>query len=346
MKLSKIEWAVVALTLFGLFIRLWNIGFQNMNYDEEFTINFARPALSFFQLIVTALTVDYTPPPYYIFAHLSMQLFGMTAEAIRIPSAIVGALLIPAMYYLGKEYRDDLFGLLMAGYTVIFYNFFFYSRFGRSYSLCLLFFTLAFLYFMRTLKSDKRSGILFGIFALCSIWSHLYSSIPIGIMILYLLLERKAFAGIGIAVVGCIPLLNFVPLIISARNVANPGTNFGYTPFQLIYFTPTEIFGYSAFLTVPIILWVLWIRRPDPILKRIAVISVGSFASMLVLSTITPVMMHYILFVVPILFIPLILPFYDAIKERKVAFIHLCTIMVILLLEIVQVVALNIYQRG
>jgi 4-amino-4-deoxy-L-arabinose transferase-like glycosyltransferase len=345
MRLSKTEWAVIALTLLGALLRFWNIGFQMMNYDEEFTIEFARPALSIVQIIITSLTTDCNPPLYYISAHLSMLVFGMTATAIRIPSAIFGALLIPVMYYIGKEYKDELFGLLMAGYSFLFYNFFFYSRFGRSYSLCLLLFALAFLFFMRAVKGDKRAGIFFGIFAVCAVWSHLYSCIPIGIMILYLLWERRDFISTGIVALGCVPLLNFIYLIVFGRSVAN-GTAFGFTPSQVLYLTAPDIFGYSAFVTVPIILYVLWTRRSDPILNRIAVISAATVASMVVLSTITPVMMHYSVFLVPLLFIPLILPFYDAIMENQVAFVHLCVIMVILILEVVQIVAFNIYQRG
>lgn len=346
MKISRIEWAVIALTLFGGIIRLWNIGFQNMNYDEQFSISFANPLLSYTYIFLHSLTFDFTPPLYYMASHTSMLLFGENAAAIRIPSAIAGALLIPAMYYLGREYKDEIFGLMLAGFSTIFYNFYFYSKFGRSYSICLLFFVLAFYYFIRAMKgNDKMDGAWFGVFAVLAMWSHLYSAIPIGILILYLLWERKALEGIVIIGAGSVPLLSYVSLIIYGRSVAN-GTAFGYTPLQFLYLTPPEIFGFSVFLTFPIIAWILWTRRKEKIMSVISIVSLGTFLSMILLSTITPIIMHYSIFLVPILLIPLVLPFYEAIVEKRVAFVHLCVIMVIVLLECVQIVALNIYQRG
>ena len=342
---KKIEITLISLILIGIAIRFWNIGFQHMNWDEEWTISFAGTGITAAQLFIKSLTTDCNPPLYYLAAHFSMLVFGETATAIRIPSAIAGILLIPVMYFIGREYRNELFGLLLAGFTTIFYNFIFYSRYGRSYSITLLFFSLAFYYFIRLLKGEKKSSVPFGIFALLTLWTHLYTVIPIGIMILYLLWEQKVYLyGILITIIGSLPLLNYFTLITATRSLSNG--NFGETPLSVLLYTPLDIFAYSSFVIFPIILWSLWKYRADKIIQTISVISLGTWISMMVLAIRTPIILRYALPLTIPLLLALLLPLWEAIRTRRVCFHHLVIIMVIVILELVQTGALLTIQRG
>jgi uncharacterized membrane protein len=341
---KKIEIILISLILVGAIIRFWNIGFQYMTCDEEFTIGFSGLGITAGQIFIQSLSQDFTPPLYYLAAHLSMILFGETAEAIRYPSAIAGILLIPVMYFIGRDYKDELLGLILAGFTTIFYNFIYYSRYGRSYSLALLFFSIAFYYFMRLLKGDKKSSIPFGIFALLCLWTHLYTAIPLGVMILYLLWEQKIYYhGLAITVIGSLPLLNYFTLINSTRALANSG--FGETPLAVLLWTPLDIFAYSSFVIFPIIIWSLWKYRSDKLLRIISVISLVTWISMMVLAVRTPIVLHYALWLVSMLLLALLTPLYLALKEKRIYFYHLVTVMVILILEAVQIVALVTIQR-
>jgi uncharacterized membrane protein len=336
---------LVFLCIIGAILRFWNIGFQHMNWDEEWTIKFAGLGISAWDLVIKSLSTDCNPPLYYLAAHFSMFLFGETATAIRIPSAIAGILLIPVMYYIGEEYCDELFGLMMATFTTIFYNFIFYSKYGRSYSIALLFFSIAFYYFIRLLKGDKKSSIPFGIFALLCLWTHLYTVIPIGIMILYLLYERKVYLyGIAITIIGSLPLLNYFTLIGATRDLSQG--NFGEPPLSVLLYTPLDIFAYSAFIIFPIILWSCWKYREDKLIQEIMIISLGTWISMMILAVKTPIILHYALWLVPGLAIAFTIPFYLAIKKREVYFHHYLIIMVIVILEAVQILALATIQRG
>ena len=336
---------LIALVIIGAILRFWNLGFQHMNWDEEWTINFTGTGITAAQLFFKSLTTDCNPPLYYLAAHFSMLVFGETATAIRTPSAIAGILLIPAMYFIGEEYCDDLFGLLLAGFTTLFYNFIFYSKYGRSYSVALLFFSISFYFFMRLLKGDKKFSIPFGIFALLSLYTHLYTAIPIGIMILYLLWEQKVYLkGILITIIGSVLLLNYFTLIGTARTLSNG--NFGETPLAVLLYTPLDLFTYSVFIIFPIILWSCWKYRADKLIRAITIISLATWFSMFVLATKTPMILHYGLFLVPMLLLTFATPFYLAIKEREVYFYHYLVIMVIVILELVQIVALFTIQRG
>lgn len=345
MRLSKTEWAVIALTLFSAIIRFWNVGFQMMNYDEEFTINFARPALPLLQLIVTSLTTDCNPPLYYIAAHFSMLLFGMTATAIRLPSVIAGALFIPVMYLVGKEYKDELFGLLTAGFSAIYYNAVFYSKFGRSYSMAILFVSLAFYFFLRVLKGDGRSRIWFVVFTLCSIYTHLYSAIPLGLLMLYLIYDRwdwEVFAGVA---VGCLPLLSYLYLILDSRAVGKTGF-FGASLFEILFLVPLDLFTYSSFFITPIVLWSFWKYRSERVAQVIFLVGLGTWLSMVALYFVTPVILHYAMFLVPMLIPLFILPFYEAIRKDEICFHHLIVVLMLVVFEAVQIAAIASVQRA
>jgi uncharacterized membrane protein len=318
-----------------------------MNWDETFTINLARPTITLMQVIQSSLTADYTPPIYYILAHLSMVLFGDNATAIRLPSAIAGVLLIPVMYFIGKEYKDELFGLLLAGFTTIFYNAYFYSKYGRTYSVDLFFFSLVFYFFMRLINGDKRAAIYFGIFSVLSVWTHMYSVIPIGIMILYLLWERKGYLGIAATIVGSIPLAYFyVPLILTTRISGVGSDTFGATPWEILLLTPVDIFGYSVFAIFPIVIWSLWKHRNEKILRVVSVISLVTWASMFVLSLRTPIILHYAIFLVPMLLMAGMIPIWEQMKEKRWLLRYIFAVIMILVMEIYQIFLLNFIQRG
>jgi len=333
--------------LVGLLLRIWNIGFQQLNADEIFTTLFSRPSLSVWQLIVQSLTVDCNPPLFYLFAHISMLVFGESATAIRIPSLLFGVLLIPSMYLIGKEYRDTLFGLMMAGFTTVFYNVCFYAKYGRSYAMALVWISLSFYFFMRLMKGDKRAGMWFGLFALLSVWTHLFTAIPLGLMVLYLLWERKAFSGIALLVIGSLPLLSLVFVVATRRVIGVNGNLFGSPPLEIIANIPFDLFTYSAVLITPIIVWSLWTHRSELLIKIISAITITTIMIMIILSYRTPVVPHYILFVLPMLLLPAVLPFYEAIRKKgeDISFFYVIGVILILVLEGIQIYWLGTLQR-
>ena len=339
--------ALIVLMVIGLIIRAWHPEFQIMNGDEIWTINFASPSLSTWDLIVTSLSNDCNPPLYYLIAQFSMMVFGENAWAIRIPSVIFGTLLIPCMYLVGKEYKDELFGLLCAGFTTLSYNIIFYSRYGRSYAMALVFVALAFLYFQRVLKGDNRAGIWFGVFALLSVYTHLFSAIPLGLMSLYLLWQRRAILGIVIFGVGSIPLLNLLYEIYEHRVIAEDYNNFGSTPVDILIHAPLDIFAYSAIIIMPIVVYSLWKYRSEVMFKIVTGVSLGTLAVMVALANRTPIIPHYILFVYPLILLPLVVFFYDVIREKgqDMHFGYVVLTVAILINEFIQIWFLVTIQR-
>ena len=344
---SECKW-LLAFIIIGTIIRAYSLSFQIMNGDEIWTIDFASPSLSAWQIIVTSLSNDCNPPLYYLVAHFSMLLFGATAWAIRFPSVIFGILLIPCTYLVGREFRDDLFGLLCAGFTALSYNMIFYSRYGRSYAMALVFAALCFYFFQRVLKGDNRAGIWFGVFALLSVYTHLFAAIPLGLMAVYLLWKRLAVPGIVVFSIGSLPLLNLLYVIYTTRVITNASNNFGSSPVDVLIHAPLDVFAYSTIIILPILIYSLWVYRSDRLFKIITSVSLITLFVMIALANRTPIIPHYIIFVYPMLLLPLTLPFYNAIitKGKDMSYVYIVVIYSILVNEFIQIWFLVTVQRA
>jgi uncharacterized membrane protein len=124
----------------GIILRLFNLDFQCLSWDEEFTQHIATNTVSY--IIAFTFTRDPNPPLFYIIVHYLIQAFGNTVWIIRLPSAVFGILTIPFAYLLGKEYYNDILGIAFAFYIAVTYNFIFYSQFARAYMMVILMFMI------------------------------------------------------------------------------------------------------------------------------------------------------------------------------------------------------------
>lgn len=344
---SVYKW-LLAFIVIGLVIRLYDLSFQIMNGDELWTIDFASPSLSTWQIIVTSLSNDCNPPLYYLFAHFSMLVFGATAFAIRFPSFLFGVLMIPCMYLVGREYKDELFGILCAAFTALCYNLIFYARYGRAYSMALVFVALSVYFFQKVLKGDIKAGIWFGVFAVLSVYTHLFSIIPLGLMSIYLVWNRLALPGVVLFGLGSIPLLNLLFEIYDHRVVSAVSNNFGSSPTEILIHAPLDVFAYSTVIILPILIYSVWKHRSVLLFQITVAVSLITLAIMVGLSGKTPIVPHYFIYVYPLVVLPVILFFYDAIQKhgwKDLPFTYFILTFAIFINEFIQVWFLVTIQR-
>jgi 4-amino-4-deoxy-L-arabinose transferase-like glycosyltransferase len=321
-------YALLFLILIGAFIRFYAIGLQTMNFDEEFTIMFAHPTLSSWYIFLTALTSDYTPPLHYLAVHLSLLIFGVSAEALRYPSAVAGVLTIPVAYLIGNEYKDELFGLIGAGFITTLYPMVYYSDFGRAYAFGILFVGLASWFFFRILKGDTHADIWFALSALGALWSHLYTAIPIGLMVLYLLWNRKTYYGLLILIIGSAPLTNLMLGGLLGRGSAI--SVYGATYIQYFTITPFDLYGHAAIAFIPIIIYAVWKWRKDQTVQLFAAISLITLGITLSLLKVMAIVPHYLVYIPILLLIPTVLPFYGTVKKGLEGYFPLYVIMTLI----------------
>jgi hypothetical protein len=132
--------------------------------DEAKT--FMRSCGNFQQLVDTLATSDFAPLHYLLYWAIA-QLTPLTPSVMRLPPAIAGTLMVPAMYWLAVQLVPRPTAMLVALFTACSAFMLNYSRDAKMYAECWLFVTLstaALLWFIRS-----RSRVAWYLWVLFSI---------------------------------------------------------------------------------------------------------------------------------------------------------------------------------
>jgi 4-amino-4-deoxy-L-arabinose transferase-like glycosyltransferase len=305
MKTSKNNILILLfLMCFGLAIRLYNLDLYPQHVDEIFTMNLIKKP--FLEVVAFGLSQDCNPPLFYIVDWFSVHLLGFTNFAQRLPAAIFGVFAIPAAYLLGKELRDEMLGMISAAVITIAGTMWYYSQFGRGYTMVIFLFTMALVFYIRLVRNDtnSRTWWCYGLLASACVWTHLYALVPIGLMALYLLYlyRTQAIKPLVLTHAPIVVLLGTFYAIASQRQNIMQGWMGNTVPQLLQYFT-LEYFGYAAILVIVLIGISLWFNKQDKVIPVLFCVWLLSFVAQLVISTITPVFVRYTLLMVPMLYV-------------------------------------------
>lgn len=192
------------LILAGSFLRFYHLDYNPFWFDEAFTLFAAGHTLAGIWDIVTnnspelagvLLTAEFNPPLFLFLEHL-MLVFGRSEFILRFIPALAGVLTIPVFYLIGKDTGDETTGIIMAALVTFSPFHVFYSQDARPYPVMLLFFSLAFFFFFVSLRTRSvRFGLLFGLFAALTFWTHYSAVIPLGVLFAYLFFHGAAHGG-------------------------------------------------------------------------------------------------------------------------------------------------------
>lgn len=162
---------VIALALAALGLRLVHLGDSiHVLVDEAhfvLGVNYAR-AFPDMRLLEPMPTTASFP---FIFAYgqsLTVELFGRSLLGLRAFSAILGALTVPALYFLGRALFDRTTALVAALVLLAFPPHLHYSRLALNNIADPLFGTLALAFFARGLRTHRRidwvlAGVMLGL---------------------------------------------------------------------------------------------------------------------------------------------------------------------------------------
>jgi uncharacterized membrane protein len=228
--------AATLITLLGAAIRITNLGFDSLWFDEVLTLNTAV------QGITAANEVRDHPPLLYWLTSLSIHIFPVHEVTLRLPSLLAGILTIPLLISFGKTADLPSAGL-WAGFLLAISTFHVrYVQEARHYAL-LLFFALLSLNFLYRAVSGNRSQdwLIYGavisvmLFVHYSAWLLLLAEGVLVIWHLIAMLRRRGLHALltiwPAAVLLLLTLLVLLPRAISALQ-ANAGQSaaLGTTP--------------------------------------------------------------------------------------------------------------------
>jgi mannosyltransferase len=137
--------SVVAMTLVAAVLRIATLGEQSVWYDEAHTMLLIHG--SFSRMLSLIHQHETTPPLYFIIAWLWAHVVGYSAFAVRLISAVAGALVVLLAFLIGRRLASIRAGLIAAALTTLSPMLMWYSQEARAYSLMVLLSSVALLAF-------------------------------------------------------------------------------------------------------------------------------------------------------------------------------------------------------
>jgi len=129
---SRYIQALIVLTVAGIFLRFYNLGYNSLWLDEATTYNISLQSFTgIWQTITTGS--EFNPPLFYWVEHI-MLIFGNSEIILRFVPAVLGVLSIPVFYLVGKEFLDRNTGIIAAAACTVSPFLIYYSQEARAYS--------------------------------------------------------------------------------------------------------------------------------------------------------------------------------------------------------------------
>jgi hypothetical protein len=241
-------WLPLALTLLALAVRLHNLSYHSLWFDEAMSVHWARSSVPRILEVGMNLLEDRLPPLYYLFLHYWRLFVGDGEVAVRLPSVLLGTLLIPVVYRLANDLFDARAGSLAAALTALNPFLVWYSQEVRMYALAVLLATLGTWFFLRatavTLLNKRNKNVTgyavipywlaYGLCALAGLYTHLYTGFLLPAHALYLLLTHRRSRRVWLPFILTMLVIAvlFAPLALAAwRASSEAGSGYPLTGF-------------------------------------------------------------------------------------------------------------------
>lgn len=162
---TPLMWAILLFILFGIFVRIWDLGYSNLQGDEINTLNFVK--------IQNLNLMDYLfsqkkGPVQFLINYVNISLFGYQNEfQVRFPYLFMGIAGIFTWYFLAKKIFDQKTALITALFISLNGLFISFSRITQYQSVMYFVMPLSIFAFIYALKTHKLvwyvlSGLLTG----------------------------------------------------------------------------------------------------------------------------------------------------------------------------------------
>lgn len=179
------EWTRRDLALVSLFM-LIAAALRIPGLNEGLWLDEIITLVDFVRLPAEQIASDYASRNNHIFysllAHFSVEQFGSSAWALRLPAVVFGVCTIPAAYYLGRQLGSRYESLLVAAFLTFSYHHVWFSQDARGYTGLLLGSVLSSIFFVRLLALERplRGSIIsYALIAALSCWIHLLGAVMI-----------------------------------------------------------------------------------------------------------------------------------------------------------------------
>jgi 4-amino-4-deoxy-L-arabinose transferase-like glycosyltransferase len=196
------------LSVIALGLRLWNLD-SDLWHDEVGTLlNFVRPPLG---EIVTSFPNQNQHLLYSILAWVSVETFGESAWAIRLPAVLFGVASLWALFLLGRRIVGATEALLACALMTFSYHHVWFSQNARGYTGLLLFTLLGtWLWLEAISRGELRWWVLYALAVILGLLTHLTMAFVVAAQVMLYLFQLVRDAGRSEVRVGWKPVVTWV----------------------------------------------------------------------------------------------------------------------------------------
>ncbi len=300
-----IYFSVSLIVLLGSIFRFYNVGYDNLWFDEIFSFWVIDPNLSFSETFLRVKSTESIPFLYYYIMKICNSFFGYDPIVGRIFSAVFGVLSIFTVSNLCKKFVNDKSYLLVLCLTSLNIYLIVYSQEMRVYIFTFFLISLSLIFFFNLYSEYKskiftKNFIFFSLFMLLAIFSHPFSIIVLGSLICFTFVdylifkEKKKKINISLILISIFTLfflfhyLQYVSLVTDTINwIKQPSLKF-YSNFYFSKFFGSRLLGIVHLVILIILSSYLW--KKIIYNKKIIFLYI-----MLFLSYLTPLIYGYLL---------------------------------------------------
>lgn len=143
----------------GLMFRLWFIDKPEGLWNDEY-VSWNIAAQTDLKNFFSLMFKNCHTPLYYFYLKFWMLICGDTDISLRLSSLLPSILSIIAMFFVGKELKNEKTGILCALFTAISSFNIYFAQEARLYSLIFLFTSLTVLFFIKTIKEHTNKNLI------------------------------------------------------------------------------------------------------------------------------------------------------------------------------------------
>ena len=179
-----------------IFLRFYNINFEDLWFDEQASFLVANPKLSLEETISLSKNLDKGTSIFFnLILKKFFEIYGYNPDIGRILTALIGVFSLPALSYLTYQIKKNNGYILIALLSSINWYLISYSQELRSYSLLFFLSILSIIYFFRLIDENKKiinlNFFLFVLISTLAAVTHIFFFIIIFSQFIYLLVNKS-----------------------------------------------------------------------------------------------------------------------------------------------------------
>lgn len=157
---DKTFWLTIFLVVLGTFLRLIFVDKPEGLWNDEY-ISWYIASIPLGKNFIDAVFAQCHMPFYYLYLKFFIHFLGNSDLLLRLTSVLTGVLSIPAMYFVGREFKDKKLGILCAAVTSISSFLIYFSQEVRFYGILFLFAALSLLFMLRLARKQNLFNCIF-----------------------------------------------------------------------------------------------------------------------------------------------------------------------------------------